>query len=42
MEVAPDVKVNCVCPATIDTEMGRQEFDITDDPGAAFEAFEAA
>ena len=42
MEVAPDVRVNCVCPATIDTEMGRQEFDITDDPAAAFEAFENA
>ena len=42
MEVAPEVRVNCVCPATIDTEMGRQEFDITDDPAAAFAAFEAA
>lgn len=42
MEVAPDVRVNCVCPATIDTEMGRQEFDITEDPAAAFAAFEAA
>ena len=41
MEVAPEVRVNCVCPATIDTEMGRQEFDITADPAAAFEAFEA-
>ena len=42
MELAPDIRVNCVCPATIDTEMGRQEFDRTDDPKAAFIAFEAA
>ena len=38
MEAAPEVRVNCVCPATIDTEMGRQEFDMTEDPGAAFAA----
>ena len=42
LELAPDVRVNCVCPTTVDTEMGRQEFDITDDPAAAFAAFEAA
>ena len=42
MELAPEIRVNCVCPSTIDTEMGRQEFDIIDDPPAAFAAFEAA
>ena len=42
MELAPDIRVNCVCPCTVDTEMGRQEFDIKDDPAAAFTAFEAA
>ena len=42
LEVAPEVRVNCVCPCTVDTEMGRQEFDITGDPQAAFDAYEAA
>jgi NAD(P)-dependent dehydrogenase (short-subunit alcohol dehydrogenase family) len=27
MELAPDVRVNCVCPATVDTEMGRKNFE---------------
>ena len=42
LELAPDVRGNCVCPTTVDTEMGWQEFNTTDDPQAAFDAFEAA
>ena len=41
LELAPEIRVNCVCPTTVDTEMGRQEFDRTEDPQAAFDAFEA-
>lgn len=41
LELAPEIRVNCVCPTTVDTEMGRQEFDRTGDPQAAVDAFEA-
>ena len=41
MELAPEVRVNCVCPTTVDNEMGWQSFNRTDDPQAAYEAFAA-
>lgn len=42
MELAPNVRVNCVCPTTVDNEMGWQGFNRADDPQAAYEAFAAA
>lgn len=42
MELAPDVRVNCVCPTTVDNEMGWQGFNRAADPQAAYEAFAAA
>lgn len=42
MELAPDVRVNCVCPTTVDNDMGWQGFNRADDPQAAYEAFAAA
>ena len=41
MELAPDVRVNCVCPTTVNNEMGWQGFNRADDPQAAYEAFVA-
>ena len=41
MELAPDVRVNCVCPTTVDNEMGRSGFNRLEDPQAAYEAFAA-
>jgi len=41
MELAPEVRVNCVCPTTVDNEMGWQGFNRADDPQAAYEAFAA-
>lgn len=41
MELAPDVRVNCVCPTTVDNDMGWNGFNRTDDPQAAYEAFAA-
>lgn len=41
MELAPDVRVNCVCPTTVDNDMGWQGFNRADDPQAAYEAFAA-
>ena len=41
MELAPDVRVNCVCPTTVDNDMGWRGFDRADDPQAAYEAFAA-
>ena len=35
LELAPDVRVNCVCPSFIDTDMGRDEIEKADDPAAA-------
>jgi NAD(P)-dependent dehydrogenase (short-subunit alcohol dehydrogenase family) len=36
MELAPDVRVNCVCPGYVDTDMVRRDgFDRSDDPAAA-------
>ena len=34
LELAPDVRVNAVCPAVIETEMGEQNLDIFGKPGA--------
>ncbi|MGR9093314.1 MAG: SDR family NAD(P)-dependent oxidoreductase [Gammaproteobacteria bacterium] len=41
MELAPNVRVNCVCPTTVDNDMGWQGFNRADDPQAAYEAFAA-
>ncbi len=41
MELAPRVRVNCVCPTTVDNEMGWQGFNRAEDPQAAYAAFAA-
>ncbi|MFT4582324.1 MAG: meso-butanediol dehydrogenase/(S,S)-butanediol dehydrogenase/diacetyl reductase [Gammaproteobacteria bacterium] len=41
MELAPDVRVNCVCPTTVDNDMGWQGFNRAADPQAAYDAFAA-
>lgn len=38
LELAPAVRVNCVCPTATDTDMGRQNFSSTDDARQRFEA----
>lgn len=36
VELAPEVRVNCVCPGNVDTDMLRRDYiDQTDDPAAA-------
>jgi NAD(P)-dependent dehydrogenase (short-subunit alcohol dehydrogenase family) len=36
LELAPDVRVNCVCPGNVDTDMLRRDYiDQTDDPALA-------
>lgn len=42
MELAPDIRVNCVCPTTVENEMGWQAFNRAPDPQAAHDAFAAA
>ncbi|MEM7541941.1 MAG: SDR family NAD(P)-dependent oxidoreductase [Pseudomonadota bacterium] len=42
MELAPEIRVNCVCPTTVDNEMGWKGFNRSDDPEAAHDAFVAA
>lgn len=39
MELAPDIRVNCVCPTTVNNEMGWIGFNRSDDPQAAYEEF---
>lgn len=41
MELAPNIRVNCVCPTTVDNEMGWQGFNRAEDPQAAYAAFAA-
>lgn len=41
LELAPDVRVNCVCPAAVDTEMGRQNLDPSKDLEVAWKELEA-
>lgn len=41
MELAPDVRVNCVCPTTVDNDMGWKGFRRADDPEAAYASFAA-
>ena len=41
MELAPNVRVNCVCPTTVDNEMGWRGFNRAEDPQAAYAAFAA-
>jgi len=42
LELAPDVRVNCVCPGPVDTDMGRVNLDPTLPPSDARAAFEAS
>ena len=35
LEIAPDVRVNCVCPGYVDTDMIRQSIAKKEDPSAA-------
>ena len=41
MELAPEIRVNCVCPTTVDNDMGWSAFKRADDPQAAHQAFVA-
>lgn len=41
LELAPDIRVNCVCPAAVDTELGRQNLDPTKEPAVARKELEA-
>jgi NAD(P)-dependent dehydrogenase (short-subunit alcohol dehydrogenase family) len=42
LELAPDVRVNCVCPGPVDTDMGRLNLDPTLPPSDARAAFAAS
>ena len=39
MELAPDIRVNCVCPTTVNNDMGWQGFNRSEDPNAAYQTF---
>ena len=36
-ELAPEVRVNCICPAVIDTEMGAQNLSLSGGDGATID-----
>jgi NAD(P)-dependent dehydrogenase (short-subunit alcohol dehydrogenase family) len=40
-ELAPDIRVNCVCPGNVDTDMMRHAATLTDDPDAFLAAAHA-
>ena len=43
LEFAPDVRINCVCPGYVDTDMVRRDYiDNTEDPAATLAVVEAA
>lgn len=37
MELAPDIRVNCVCPAVVDTDLFREPAEATGDPDTYYE-----
>lgn len=39
MELAPHIRVNCVCPTTVNNEMGWQGFNRSQDPQSAYQSF---
>jgi len=41
-EFAPEVRINCVCPGLVDTDMARRDYiESSDDPAAALAKIEA-
>jgi NAD(P)-dependent dehydrogenase (short-subunit alcohol dehydrogenase family) len=42
MELAPEIRVNCVCPTTVDNDLGWKSFKRSADPQAAHDVFVAA
>jgi NAD(P)-dependent dehydrogenase (short-subunit alcohol dehydrogenase family) len=42
IELAPEIRVNCVCPTTVDNDLGWKGFNRAADPQAAHDAFVAA
>jgi NAD(P)-dependent dehydrogenase (short-subunit alcohol dehydrogenase family) len=42
LELAPEVRINCVCPGWVDTDMARRDYiNSSDDPAAALASVEA-
>lgn len=41
LELAPNIRVNSVCPGAVDTELGRQNLDPTKEPATALKELEA-
>ena len=42
LELAPDIRVNCICPGYVDTDMVRHGIEASDDPAAASAALAAS